>query len=272
MKKLYRISLKYLQFYFFKCIDFFFFKFEFKIIPDITSFDKLSFEYSNKTRRLVLRKDKKKFDKIYFDGTHSETELCILGRKFKTNKSSLNLDGHRSGYTGFYSIIFQHLKEKNCNFAEIGIEKNGSTKMWRRYFTKALIYCFEKNEEKINFAKKQKLNNVKYLHIDVQNPATIKKSFTKTNKKFDVIIDDSTHEFEHQINIIHNVHKYLKKGGFLIIEDIYKFRENHMEKKYYEKIKSLKKIFSKISFVEFSHVNNFTASWKCEKILYLIKK
>ena len=60
MKKLYRISLKYLQFYFFKCIDFFFFKFEFKIKPDITSFDKLSFEYSNKTRRLVLRKDKKK--------------------------------------------------------------------------------------------------------------------------------------------------------------------------------------------------------------------
>jgi len=34
----------------------------------------------------------------------------------------------------------------------------------------------------------------------------------------------------------------------------------------------LKKNFSDIVFIETSHVNNYTASWGCEKILLLIKK
>jgi hypothetical protein len=66
--------------------------------------------------------------------------------------------------------------------------------------------------------------------------------------------------------------KYLKSGGFLIIEDIYRFRKEHAEKQYYYKLKNLQKHFSEILFVDTSHANNFTASWKCEKILLLIKK
>ena len=35
-----------------------------------------------------------------------------FGVKYQTNKSSLNLNGHRSGYSAFYSLIFANLKEK----------------------------------------------------------------------------------------------------------------------------------------------------------------
>jgi spermidine synthase len=94
----------------------------------------------------------------------------------------------------------------------------------------------------------------------------------KAKKKYDIIIDDSTHLFDHQINIIFSVYKFLKPGGIIIIEDIYKFRKGYEEITYYEKIKRIKKFFSYIAFIETPHVNNFTASWKNEKILLLIKK
>ena len=41
----------------------------------------------------------------------------------------------------------------------------------------------------------------------------IKKSFVKNKRKFDIIIDDSTHIFEHQINVIRNVHPFIKNKG-----------------------------------------------------------
>lgn len=272
MKKIYRIYFKYIIFYFLKCLNYFLYKKNFKIIPAFSDYNRINFDYSEKTRRLVLRKEKKIFDKIYFDSTLSETNLCFLGKKFDTNKSSLNLNGHRSGYTVFYSLIFEHLIEKKCNIAEIGIEKNGSTNMWRNYFLKANIDCFEKDKKKIIYAKKQQLAKVKYHYIDVNSPTIIKKAFLQTKKKFDIIIDDSTHEFDHQINIIKNVHAFMKKGGILIIEDIYRLRKDNSEKNYYNKLKTIKNLFSKITFVESFNANNFTASWKCEKLLYLRKK
>ena len=139
MKKLYRITEKFLLYLFLKSAKIIFWKSNYKIIPAIAEYDKLKFDYSKKTRRLVLRKQPNTFDKIFFDSTHSETDLCFLGKKHSTNKSSLNLNGHRSGYTGLYSFLFNHLKKKKCSIAEIGIEKNGSTNMWREYFTKASI-------------------------------------------------------------------------------------------------------------------------------------
>ena len=78
---------------------------------------------------------------------------------------------------------------------------------------------------------------INYHYIDVNNPEIITKQFSKVNKKFDIIIDDSTHEFEHQINIIKNTHKYLKEGGHLVIEDIYRFKKGHEESRYFEKLK-----------------------------------
>ena len=97
--------------------------------------------------------------------------------------------------------------------------------MWRKYFKKADIDCFEIDKEKINLAKRDKLKNVKYHFIDVSDKKIIISQFKKTKKKYDIIIDDSTHLFDHQINVILNTHKFLKPGGIVIIEDIYRFRK-----------------------------------------------
>ena len=68
------------------------------------------------------------------------------------------------------------------------------------------------------------------------------------------------------------MHPFIKKNGLLIIEDIYKNRQENLEENYYKKIKNLKYKFEKIYFVEFHNINNYTANWKNEKLLILIKK
>tara|TARA_B100001113_G_C20973478_1_gene562884 strand:+ start:105 stop:923 length:819 start_codon:yes stop_codon:yes gene_type:complete len=271
LKKIYRIIAKKFSYLFFLVFSNILSIFGFKIIPSYNDITKYNFIYSKKSRRLVYEPTKDRFSKIIIDTSHYSSKLCKLGAKFGTNKSGLNMLGHRSGYTPYYDLLFRHLKKEKINFAEIGIESNASTKMWRKYFSKAKIYGLEFEDIKIERAKKHKLKNTFYEKIDVNSQISINKAFSNINKKFDIIIDDSTHYFDHQINIIKTVNPFLKKNGILIIEDIFKNRKEHSEKIYYEKLKNLKKFFKKIYFVEFHNINNWTASWKCEKILVLIK-
>ena len=188
---------------------------------------KYTLTYAKKTRRFLIHKQNKSFDKFFIDSSLSNTQLCYFGKKYPTNKSPLNENGHRSSFTGIYTLLFSSLKNKKINIAEIGIEKNNSTKVWRNYFEKAKIYTFEFDKKKILKAKKDRLRNTFYFEVDVTNRERIRNSFKKTKNMFDIVIDDSTHIFEDQINIVKETYKFLKKDGILVIEDIYKYVGNY---------------------------------------------
>ena len=107
IKKIYRVSGKFLLF----CIVNFFSpllkRFNLNLIPNLSKVNFFNFNYSANTRRLVFNtKNKKSFNKIFIDTSFSNTKLCELGKKFPTNKSSIQLVGHRSGYTGIYNLLF----------------------------------------------------------------------------------------------------------------------------------------------------------------------
>ena len=271
MKKSFRILSKKITLIFFKFFSQILNIFDYKIIPSFVEAKSSNFKYSENSRRLIYQPSQNSFSKLIIDTSHYNSELCEIGAKYGTNKSALNSLGHRSGYTPYYDMLFRHLKDQKILFAEIGIELNASSKMWRKFFSNADLYLFEKDTKKIEQAKKDQLNDTYYYEIDVNLKENIRDAFQKTEKKFDVIIDDSTHLFDHQINIIQESSPFLKKGGILIIEDIFKKRKNHSEQNYYEKLQNIKKDFQKIYFVEFHNLSNYTASWKCEKILVLIK-
>jgi hypothetical protein len=57
----------------------------------------------------------------------------------------------------------------------------------------------------------------------------------------------------------------------MIIEDIYRFRSDNQEHKYFNKLVGVKKYFHEIFFIETKHINNFTAGWRNEKILLLLR-
>jgi hypothetical protein len=143
MKKLFRIISKFLIIILNKFITKILNIFRLKIVPQISEINILNFTYSNLTRRLVFNKEKEVFNRVIIDSTLANTNLCNLGKKYGTNKSPFNLKGHRIGYTTLYTLLFSQIKNKKINFAEIGIEKNSSIKIWREYFPHANIYAFE---------------------------------------------------------------------------------------------------------------------------------
>ena len=62
--------------------------------------------------------------------------------------------------------------------------------------------------------------------------------------------------------------KYLKPGGILIIEDIFKsIDEDEFEKK----IEPIKKYFDTISFIETDHEFQYTGNWNNEKLLVMYR-
>jgi len=107
------------------------------------------------------------------------------------------------------------------------------------------------------------LKNTKFVHTDVNNIQYMDSSFKNTNTLFDIIIDDSTHTIEHQNNIINTVSKYLKPGGMLIIEDIY--RNQHIDSYVIDT-----EIWDFHTFIICNHANRYC--FDNDKILYLIKK
>ena len=71
-----------------------------------------------------------------------------------------------------------------------------------------------------------------------------------------------------QIRIIKCLHKFLKPGGTMFIEDIY---QEYKEEDYFLSLKNFISHFKEIYFVETEHKNNFSPLWKNNKILILEK-
>ena len=277
-KKTYRIINKFLLIFFAKILAQPLKPLGLMILPSYDKIKNFKFNYSKLSRRLIFYpKKEESFNKIYIDNSLNYSFLCKIGStKYPTAKSPY-AEWHRCGYTGLYNLLFSSFRDKKINFAEIGVETNDSIKMWREFFSQATIHAFEFFDEKIERAKEDSLKNTFYHKIDVRNEEDIIKSFKKTNSKFDIIIDDSTHEFEDQINIITHCNQFLEQNGILIIEDIYKkggnhFRKEYSEANYYEALKKIKNLFHDIVFVETKHINNYSSNYKFEKILILIKK
>ena len=141
--------------------------------------------------------------------------------------------------------------------------------MWREYFKNANIYGFDYDNTLItNF--KQNFNNdrITLANIDVTNNDSIANAFKQLDILYDIIIEDTTHQFEDQIRVIENIYPYLKNGGMLIIEDIFK---SYNENDYIQRLEPILKHFQDYYFVELDHVNKNSTGWNNDKLFVLVK-
>lgn len=218
-----------------------------------------------------------KYNKIKFNSLESITDLCELGKKYQTDKSPYNnidpygnYDVIAHAYTPFYSILFSPFRYKSLTFGEIGIYKNASIKCWREFFPFAKLYAWDNDNNLIENAKKDNLQKVVYDYMDVQSDSCIDQSLSKTNVKFDILIDDSSHVFWDQIRVIRNCWKYLNVGSILVIEDI---DHTTLEKSYVDALCEYghDKYFSEMTFIETDHKNQNIQIYNNEKLLYFVR-
>ena len=116
----------------------------------------------------------------------NSSELCEIGKKYDTDKSSQRINvtntRHCHPYTLFYESLFRNNKNDNLKIAEIGVRYGNSLLMWREYFKNSQIYGFEYDINLLQNLKKNVDNERIHLsHIDLINGENIKTSFNKLN-------------------------------------------------------------------------------------------
>jgi hypothetical protein len=117
------------------------------------------------------------------------------------------------GYHFFYPQFIEHLRTEKFNMLEIGWGSGSSVKVWNDYFPKAEIFVMDIGVEYVDGRQKV----IKGDQSNEQDLAEIV-SQIKTAK---FIIDDGSHNPEHQLNTFYYLFKnLLEPGGIYIIEDI----------------------------------------------------
>jgi SAM-dependent methyltransferase len=210
-----------------------------------------------------------KINSIRIDSTNSMTDLCMLGIKYPTDKSPYNQEQglHKHAYTAIYDLLFSHRRYDDLILGEIGILDNNSMLSWREYFPNAVLHGFEYSQERLSKALNDNLPNTYYHFMDVLHKDSIRNGLSIFTG-FDIIIEDSTHVFEDQIRVANEAVKFLKTGGFLVIEDIF---INADESKYEQELDHLSEYFSSATFIFADHDLKHSPNWNNDKLLVLVR-
>jgi len=219
---------------------------------------------------------KSSVNRIIFDSNECTTDLCRIGARFMTDKSPLIPISEaqvqfRHAYTPIYDFLFAPMRHRLISVAEIGIYNAAGLLMLRDYFTKARLYGFEFGQQYIENARRLQIRDTCIDFIDVTDSAEIGRAFQRTQRSYDLIIDDSTHDVEDQVRVIRCCTKFLGPGGILVIEDIFDdFRAP--EQKFAEVLREVGDEYCSINFLIPKNRATSTGDWNNEKLLVMIKK
>ena len=171
-------------------------------------------------KRNILYKIKRKIN-IDLDNINRDTldELFHYYGSDKANIIKKTKDqGH--GFSKFYTEHLKHLKKKEVKILEIGSYSGASAAAFAKYFENSSVYCFDINISKFVFSAKK----IHVYGLDINNENELKKILEKIKLEsnsnfFDIIIDDGSHYLSDILFSLKTLFKYVKKGGFYIIED-----------------------------------------------------
>ncbi len=171
-------------------------------------------------KRKLIYKIKKKHN-IDLENKNKDS-LDALFNYYGSDKAVVlkNTDDQGHGFSKYYVKHLNNFKKKETKILEIGSFAGASAAAFSKYFENSKIYCLDVNISKFNFSSK----NIDVFGLDINNKKSLYKVIEKINLKtnsnfFDVIVDDGSHYLSDILNTLNNLFKYLKKGGYYIIED-----------------------------------------------------
>lgn len=137
--------------------------------------------------------------------------LDEIAIKHGTDKSS---KGHN--YCNFYELFFEPLRYDALNLLEIGVDKGASLLTWAEYFAYANIVGIDLRGDYEYLHTKRR---IKTHILDQSSDADLALFGIQHEDEFTVIIDDGSHQADHQILTFETLFLYLKPGGYYCIED-----------------------------------------------------
>ena len=163
-------------------------------------------------------------------------KFCTQTKKLKQSKilkKNFNKYGSDKSTIHNYHLIYASLfRETNKvkKILEIGLGTNdekmvsnmgrygkpgASVRAFRDFYKLAKVYGAD-IDKKILFTE----NRINTLYVDQSNINSLKNMYRRLGKNFDLIIDDGLHAPYTNINVIITSLNYLKKNGWIVIEDI----------------------------------------------------
>jgi FkbM family methyltransferase len=168
-----------------------------------------------------------------------------------TDKNSLH-----SYCDEFYEKELAKYRNKQITITEIGIDQGGSLILWAEYFQNAKIMGID-----LQLRGSCQSDCSKYQNITLAVGNAYSYDAIKVIPKSDIIIDDGSHELDHQIWVVKNLAMKLNPGGLLVIEDV-------VEYEYLEKLKAATPLHLKpyVEFVDLRSIKN-----RSDDLLFVIR-
>lgn len=144
-------------------------------------------------------------------------------------------------------------------------------RVWRSFFSEAKLYGYDIDEANLEIIRQMNLPNSSLYRLDASTQEAIQQRFqedTKDGELFDVILDDASHSVQDQCTMIKTALPFLKKGGLLIIEDIY--RERPMED-FQEAILQITDLVSFATFIRCDHALRYSPGWDNDRLLVFVR-
>jgi len=149
--------------------------------------------------------------------------LTVLADKYGTDKGLYGAYdqplGHR--FSMIYHELFKDEREKFKTVLEIGVDQGGSLMMWRDYFPNA--YVWGADIVPMDF----KEYGIEILCVDQGDESDLIAIEESTGKGLDLIVEDGSHQNDHQQQTFAALFGLLKEGGTYVIEDVHCGRLGH---------------------------------------------
>jgi len=138
-------------------------------------------------------------------------------------------------YAEFYSSLISELADNKENFSllELGVARGGSVAAWCESMPFAFI-CGVDKDESLLWIDKTKYSNLLILEGMHGSRATYEKIL---DKKFDIIIDDGSHQASEQKENFAVLQDLIADNGVYVIEDVYP--SNTYDQEFLEKFELL---------------------------------
>ena len=137
--------------------------------------------------------------------------LDLLGLKSGTDKSS-----KEHNYLSFYEFFFEKIRHAQIKILEIGVLVGASLKVWEEYFPNGIVIGADIDPGIKSLGTSRILTEI----IDQSNIEDLVQ-LGVNHGPFDVVIEDGSHQWEHQITTFKTLFPFLKNGGIYIVEDLH---------------------------------------------------
>lgn len=151
-------------------------------------------------------------------------KLTEIANKIGTDKGTTFNEGH--SFTEFYYNYFNELKERGdrINILEVGICSGSSLMMYNEFFEgNCEIYGIDIDTNQITHFQESNIpKNFHIYKLDANDRGQVEWLLQDIGDvKFDFILDDASHQFEHQYHTFLYLYKSLKPNGKYILEDLH---------------------------------------------------